>query len=176
MVTKNFISAISQTLTSASCKSNFIDTTGTVISDVSSKWLLKIFASLTNEECNVYNYTTTGIPTYDGSDSGIALLLGSGATAPSSADYNMEEIITDYTVSSQSAYAPARNKTYDDVLVSVTRVAKNETPKDFTVSELGCFVCITQLTNSILIAREVLDTPITIASGESYSFTMTIGL
>lgn len=170
MVTKNFMSAITHVLQSISKTSNYIVTSGDLITSTSTS-PLRIISSNTG----ITNYTTTDIPTYSSAD-GIALLIGSGTTAPSSSDYTLEKIITSYTVSGQSTYVPASSATYDDVFLTITRVVKNETENSFTVSELGCFICNSTTSNTMLIAREVLDTPVTIAPGDSYSFTMTIGL
>ena len=105
---------------------------------------------------------------------GICLLIGSGTTEPSHEDYKLVNEITNYEVLSQSIIR--NNNKNDSEFLDITRIIRNNTAQDITVSEIG--VCIKTMQNyacaSVLIAREVLESPVIVKPGEKHSFTMSL--
>jgi hypothetical protein len=52
---------------------------------------------------------------------------------------------------------------------------RNDTENDIVISEVGIIGSKDSGTDAVLIARDVLATPVTIAPGEAYTFAMYIG-
>lgn len=104
------------------------------------------------------------------------LALGSSTTTPTFNDYSMEES----DVTSQLTYINGVvSRAIDKTILSLTQVFKNETANSITVNEIGlgyCYAYSATNKRAILIARKVLDTPVTIAPGETYNFTYSINV
>lgn len=107
---------------------------------------------------------------------GFVLFVGTGTTEPTAADYKLATPVT-LDVTGASCTHNANGKTY------VTRTFTNNTGADVTVNELGCYVfkSVASCTASscpttpvVMIGRTVLDTPVTIANGDSQTFTYVI--
>lgn len=105
---------------------------------------------------------------------GICLLIGSGTIKPSHDDYKLVSEIIHYEVVSQSI--TRNNNKNDSEFLDVTRIIRNNTDQDISVSEIG--ICIKTKQDyacaSVLIAREVLESPVIVKSGEKHSFTMSL--
>ena len=105
--------------------------------------------------------------------------VGGGDTAPAMTDYNLVD--SNYWRSSSS---PKLTKTAGDViargdddLISMQTVFTNNTESNITVKEVGLYANMSTTNEAYmfgLFARKVLDTPVTIAPGETYSFIYTI--
>ena len=100
------------------------------------------------------------------------LMLGTGTTAPTADDYLLESpITTNLSCDSVSVSRTSLIKTY-------TATFTNSGSSDITVTEVGFIVYIlytysstTENSDSFLMDRTVLDTPITIPAGESRTVT-----
>lgn len=92
--------------------------------------------------------------------------IGTGTTLPKSSDFKLEnEITSGYDCGTLSKrYVQGEEKDYINIYGNIT----NNSDSPITFSELGWFVQAgTSSVNTLLFAREVYDTPITIAPGES---------
>jgi hypothetical protein len=100
--------------------------------------------------------------------------VGTGTTAPTENDYELNNINTDVSCDSVVAGSSANyTKTY-------TAIFSNPTTSDITVTEVGLYgkVCYDSRSSYymiVLLARTVLDTPITIPAGESKAITYELG-
>lgn len=116
-----------------------------------------------------------------------ALAIGSGSTSPTKSDYKLENWIPTSKVKFVSSRV-TQNKNYLDVdeppefIFNYATTYKNVSSDPVTVSEIGLVVgtwnwaLTTGGSNDkkvkFLLARNVLDNPITIQPGELYTFTM----
>lgn len=103
--------------------------------------------------------------------------LGASDTPVAYEDANLVDPISTLTkVSSSFVAETSGSKT----LLTYTMTVRNDTEAPITVKEIGVggYHWATGATNTsgIMIARSVLDTPVTIGVGEMYSFTYTISL
>lgn len=131
--------------------------------------------SYTNEQTS-YNWNY--VVKYSGSGSepqhwgnGFTLFVGSGTTAPTAQDYKLE---TPLTLDVVSASCVAQ----DNEKVSVIRTFQNNTESDVTVNEVGCYLFIIKGADTpvVMIGRKVLESGITIPSGDIYTFTYVIDM
>ena len=98
--------------------------------------------------------------------------LGSGNTPPAFDDYALE---TPLSLTRLSLHYVWGNYSTDNTLLELSTVYKNETGAAVTVKELGIYkYCQYDNPNTYCIARSVLDTPITIGAGETYTFSYCI--
>lgn len=102
-----------------------------------------------------------------------AVFVGKGDTEPTFTDYALASKATELTWLTASV-----TKDVNHVLYSVTSTFKNDTESPVVIKEIG-FGWYGNNSNDgygILIARSVLETPVTIGVGESYAFTYSIEL
>ena len=93
--------------------------------------------------------------------------VGTGTTAPTSSDYELEAITTELTVDSITNSITTNNtNTY-------TAIVSNPTNADIQLREIGLYTNI--WSREYLLDRTVLTTPITIPAGESKPITYEIG-
>ena len=106
---------------------------------------------------------------------GVCMGFGAGSKQVSLEDYNLETIINNLSYQSSSVETTEEGYT-------VITSAKNNTSTDIIVSEVGIF-CRAQSRHSgmdfesqypFMLARNVLETPITIKPNETKTFTITI--
>lgn len=119
---------------------------------------------------NIYNSSTTtpGAANNNAFWKQLGIMVGSGATEPTVNDYNLESQISNaqIVVNSLVFSAPETNKEAYTLTATITASA------DITIREVGLFKPI-HYSNSgdyskdVLMARNVLSTPISIASGAS---------
>lgn len=100
--------------------------------------------------------------------------LGSGDTPATFEDANLAEPISDFTqVSGQMVLSQGGKQCF-----TYTCTVRNDTASAITVKEIGVggyhWGTGSSNTSGIMIARSVLDTPVTIQPGETYAFTYTI--
>lgn len=98
----------------------------------------------------------------------VALVFGTGTTAPTAEDYALETDATASFVASLTTlvnYDSAKN----EFIFSAT--VTNTTADDIIISEIGVrkgiYSTTTNTPQNVLFAREVLQTPITVAAGET---------
>lgn len=104
----------------------------------------------------------------------LALHVGTGTSAPD---------VSNIGLTNRGAGLTVINRTGTNVSQSIEPTAdrigvftvtyKNNTESDITVTEVG--LCSDVDSWYVLFARELLETPVTIAPGEAYTFTMYIG-
>lgn len=149
-------------------------------------YLLTPYASTSN--CSSYTDETTAASynlTYTSSFSSSSsyyycqpasfIFVGTGTTEAALTDYCLAENCTTLT----GTYAEC---TVSDNVWNTARTFKNETDDDITITEMGLYFVRTGNSSSaltyvyskfppVLAARNVLSTPVTISSGETYTFT-----
>lgn len=108
--------------------------------------------------------------------SSLVLSVGTGSDAPASTDINITNRDAGLTVVNRSSTSGTVNPAYTQDYIGIFTVTyRNDTDSDVTVSESGLFGTATgDGMKSVLLARDVFD-PVTIAPGESYTFSMYIG-
>lgn len=110
-----------------------------------------------------FKYTSYPEANWDG----IYLLIGSGASEESINSYKLDSVISNYTCVSQMH---TLDTDFNNNLLTVIRVIQNTSTEEFTIKEVGLFAA------NYMVARELLETPVTIQPGEKYTLSMTIGL
>lgn len=110
------------------------------------------------------------------SQGAMTLDIGFDDTVPTLEDYILGD--GNYANRKLTIVSQVRNKTTDTTCLSLTLSAQNTSEAPVTVKEIGLYVHVSPNTftvnNCILIARSVLDTPVTINAGETYAFTYSI--
>lgn len=108
--------------------------------------------------------------------------VGTGNTEPTINDYSMDILNNDLTQLSMvsypnnsSGYFPSGTGTDKNLscIMSFTATYKNNTENPITIKEIGAGVYLSS-SYDILLAREVLETPVTIEPNKTYSFSITI--
>lgn len=102
-------------------------------------------------------YTTYPESNWDG----IYLLVGSGDSEESINSYRLDSVISSYTCVSQTH---TLDTNFNNNLLTVVRVIQNTSTENITIKEVGLFAA------NYMVAREVLETPITIQPGEKIHF------
>lgn len=115
------------------------------------------------------NYDSTSAPTANFNFSGCEIYLGTGNVTPTINDYKLSgELITGLT--SQSQDTSATNNS-----IKFSAIATNNTNAPVTIKEIGLggyYVGATPCV--ILLTRDVLATPVTLNTGDSKTFSITI--
>jgi len=105
--------------------------------------------------------------------SGFSVKLGEGITDPEAEDYTMETDITSYLISYNYNYTMGVTDTgHKSVVITVTGVNNNSSA--ITISELGIFKSFYDYqgnTKNAMMVHELLDAPITLNYGQSFSLT-----
>lgn len=125
----------------------------------------------TNEQTT---YTWVGVVSTanNATISGFTLFVGSGTTAPTVSDYKLETPV-ELAVTAASCYQN------EDGKVIVSRTFYNSTSSSVTLNELGLYSFYNNANPTqsiILLGRKVFSAPVTIASGDSYTFTYTVDM
>lgn len=102
---------------------------------------------------------------------GFVLFVGTGETAEADTDYKLNTPV-ELSVTSASCTHTAYNKTL------VTRTFQNNTENAVTVKEVGLYLFAHQGSSTstdfyptVMLGRKVLDAPVTLAVGDTYTFT-----
>lgn len=107
------------------------------------------------------------------------LFLGTGKTAPTVEDYNLESAIEYNTTGLNALNLTILNKTEYDTLKTIILTVRNDSKEDIgDISEIGYFINAdldAEKNQVLMLARETFD-PVTIKAGETKSFTLTITL
>lgn len=123
----------------------------------------------------VCNICTSG-SNYDGTDiinenfnfSGCEIYLGTGNVTPTIDDYKLSgELITSLT--SQKQVTTANNNS-----ITFSAIATNNTDAPVTIKEIGLGGYYTNTPSVFLLTRDVLATPVTLNTGDSKTFSITI--
>lgn len=123
--------------------------------------------------CNIcvssINYDNPSIPTSKFDFSGCEIYLGTGNVTPTINDYKLSgELITGLTSQSQ-------NTTATNNSIKFSAIATNNTESPVTIKEIGLGGCWNGSGHCvILLTRDVLPTPVTLNTGDSKTFSITI--
>lgn len=123
--------------------------------------------------CNICtsgtNYDATSIPTGNFNFAGCEIYLGTGNVTPTIDDYKLSgELVTGLT--SQQQHTTANNNS-----ITFSAIATNNTESPVTIKEIGLGGYTTGTTACvILLTRDVLATPVTLNTGDSKTFSITI--
>ena len=99
--------------------------------------------------------------------------IGTGTTNVEKTDYKLESIISSgYTASVEEKIINAPSKTDTSMYDVVTNITNTSSSETIQFSEIGLFVYQDTYGLRYMIAREVFDTPITLAPGETKSFVL----
>ena len=99
--------------------------------------------------------------------------IGTGTTNVEKTDYKLESIISSgYTASVEEKIINAPSKTDTSMYNVVTNITNTSSSETIQFSEIGLFVYCKSNSFRYMIAREVFDTPITLAPGETKSFVL----
>lgn len=106
----------------------------------------------------------------------LKVIIGSGETAPSYDDYNLESPLS---LTQSSNTWSAGSQTNDGTIYLVSTTYTNTTQSAVTVKEVGiwyyCYWTSSTMVG-ILLARTVLSSPVTIEAGEAYTFTYRLSI
>ena len=126
-----------------------------------------------NSSCNICtsgsNYDSTSIPTSQFVFTGCQIYLGTGNVTPTIDDYKLSGgLVTGLT--SQEKKTTANNNS-----ITFSAIATNNTESPVTIKEIGLGGYITGSTACVvLLTRDVLPTPVTLNTGDSKTFSITI--
>lgn len=101
--------------------------------------------------------------------------IGTGTKNVEKTDYKLESIISSgYTASVEEKIINAPSTTDTSMYSVITNITNTSSSETIQFSEIGLFVSALTMGSSYtyMIAREVFDTPITLAPGETKSFVM----
>ena len=99
--------------------------------------------------------------------------IGTGTTNVEKTDYKLESIISSgYTASVEEKIINAPSTTDTSMYNVVTNITNTSSSETIQFSEIGLFVYLNTNSFRYMIAREVFDTPITLAPGETKSFVL----
>lgn len=125
-----------------------------------------------NLVCNICtndsNYDSTSIPTSIIVFSGCEIYLGTGNVTPTIDDYKLSgELVTGLTSQGQSTIANNNSITF-------SAIATNNTESPVTIKEIGLGGYYENPNCVFLLTRDVLATPVTLNTGDSKRFSITI--
>lgn len=101
--------------------------------------------------------------------------IGTGTKNVEKTDYKLESIISSgYTASVEEKIINEASKTDTSMYSIITNITNTSSSETIQFSEIGLFVAAPNIgsTYIYMIAREVFDTPITLAPGETKSFVL----
>lgn len=142
-------------------KDNIVGLDGKIIDNTNTDSIPLKFLNKSIQAISTSEYITT---------EGVFIAYGNGTTIATSNDYNLESEITDLTLLGNSVFIT------DNGYV-VTSSIKNTSNEDIIVKELGLFETSKSeygVRSTYMLTRNVLETPITIKSNETKTFTVTI--
>ena len=128
-----------------------------------------------NTVCNICTsnntYDSTSIPTSRFNFIGCEIYLGTGNVTPTIDDYKLSgELVT-------GLKSQGQNTTANNNSITFSAIATNNTESPVTIKEIGLGGYTTGTTACvILLTRDVLPTPVTLNTGDSKTFSITIDL
>ena len=108
---------------------------------------------------------------------GLYLCFGSGTTEPTKNDTTLASVINGFTHIDGSSTARNDNDSENNRLLTHVKTVQYTGDEDVTINEIGLFVSNAAAATGeagALLAREVLDEPITMSKGDMRSFTFNI--
>lgn len=122
--------------------------------------------------CNICtsstNYDSTSVPTVNFAFSGCKIYLGTGNVTPTIDDYKLSgELVTGLTSQEQNTTATNNSITF-------SAIATNNTESPVTIKEIGLGGYVSNPACVFLLTRDVLATPVTLNTGDSKRFSITI--
>lgn len=102
----------------------------------------------------------------------LSMMVGSGTTAPTKDDYNLETVESGLTVVSSSSTISNAPSYTQDYILNYSRTYKNSTASPITISEVALYISYNS--NNFIITRDVF-TPVTLQPDEVYTLSVTIG-
>ena len=122
--------------------------------------------------CNICtsgtNYDSTDIPIGNFAFTGCQIYLGTGNVTPTIDDYKLSgELVTGLTSQSQNTSATNNSITF-------SAIATNNTDAPVTIKEIGLGGYYNSPDCAFLLTRDVLTTPVTLNTGDSKTFSITI--
>lgn len=152
----------------------YIDTNGVTKTCTNNLEISRLYGNGSNIELNAnYKIGIDGLCNLTQNSGGIALYLGKGTTKPTENDYTLEDPISVSDLPITIGHVDMQTAIDKFMIVSIT--VENVTAENITVSEMGLFAAAHYSGNTVLmIAREVLDSPVVIEPGVARTFTMTI--
>ena len=126
-----------------------------------------------SHSCNICtnneSYDSTSIPSSNVNFMGCEIYLGTGNVTPTIDDYKLSgELVTGLTYQVQSTTANNNSITF-------SAIATNNTESPVTIKEIGLGGYLTGSTQCVvLLTRDVLATPVTLNTGDSKTFSITI--
>lgn len=124
-------------------------------------------------DCNICtsgeDYNSTSVPIGNFVLTGCEIYLGTGNVTPTIDDYKLSgELITGLT-------SQERDTTANNNSITFSAIATNNTESPVTIKEIGLGGYLTGSTNCVvLLTRDVLATPVTLNTGDSKTFSITI--
>lgn len=103
---------------------------------------------------------------------GLNMMVGSGTTAPTKDDYNLETVESGLSVVSSTSTAGNAPSYTQDYILNYSRTYKNSTASPITISEVALYISYNS--NNFIITRDVF-TPVTLQPDEVYTLSVTIG-
>lgn len=141
--------------------------------DVNGQSVDKVYMS--NYSSTMLTFYNTNATTIDHTGAGTWLLVGSNGDVVTENDYTITPI---ETISSVVAQTTTRIIDSDgNFAMQVTRTLQNTAEETVTINELGLFRRVQWGSNSssnVLFAREVLDTPLVVPAGASFTVSMIV--
>lgn len=115
------------------------------------------------------SYDSTSISTGSFNFTGCEIYLGTGNVTPTIDDYKLSgELVTGLTSQEQ-------NTTANNNSITFSAIATNNTESPVTIKEIGLGGCTTgSISCVVLLTRDVLATPVTLNTGDSKTFSITI--
>lgn len=174
MLTNNFRTLLAGTLcnvTPTNYKNSLTDAITEIAPTMGGYVQFNSLFSYFNNYSNFINYS------YTENREGVVIYTGGGNTLPTESDYKLENPYTDVQMISLTG------STYNSTLYTVelyktyTATLENKASVNRTISEVGLLIGLPSTSNDkvkLLMAREILDTPITLEPGATKTFTFRI--
>lgn len=149
-----------------------IKTTGGIVYKPSAQFMNFPQVLGLSRQCNICTsgsyYDDRSIPTGNFNFSGCEIYLGTGNVTPTIDDYKLSgELITSLISQEQSTTANNNSITF-------SAIATNNTESPVTIKEIGLGGYYISKPCVILLTRDVLPTPVTLNTGDSKTFSITI--
>lgn len=122
-------------------------------------------------------YCTLSISEFTAFLNSLYLAVGTGTSEPNASDYKITNADIGLTVINRTNTLNSQGDAVQDYIAIFTTTYRNDTSEDIIATEVGILGTMPRYGSSSggIIARDVFSTPVTIAPGESYTFSMYIG-
>lgn len=123
------------------------------------------------------NYTPYINASYNANLEGVCIYTGSGTTEPTAEDYTLESPYSDVQMISCTGSGAETTAGTVPPYKTYTTTLENKAEENRTISEVGLLIGFPSSTSSkvkLLMAREVLSSPVTLEPGDTVTFTFRI--